>query len=98
MPHRIAHVHPDFAVIPGRRHSALKTRVNALTGALRNVSPDIFQRSASRLLKNSLHGHSGARVSANPESRTSGFPAFLDSGFGPSGRPGMTAEGFSAAC
>jgi hypothetical protein len=36
-------------------------------------------------------------MGASPESKTSGFPAFLDSGLAASRRPGMTAEGFSAA-
>jgi hypothetical protein len=40
----------------------------------------------------------GRAEGASPESRTSGFPAFLDSGLAASRRPGMTAEGFSATC
>ena len=40
----------------------------------------------------------GRAEGASPESRTSGFPAFLDSGSAASRRPGMTAEVFSAIC
>jgi hypothetical protein len=35
------------------------------------------------------------RRTRNPDA--SGFPAYLDSGFAPSARPGMTAGEFSAA-
>jgi hypothetical protein len=39
----------------------------------------------------------GRREAADPESRNIGIAAFLDSGFAPSARPGMTARTFSAA-
>ncbi len=59
----------------GPRHSASKTRVNALAASYAVLE-------------------SPKRVSAKAEG-ASPNPVCLDSGLGPSGRPGMTAEGFS---